>query len=45
MHYLAKDLQHLLEQQPAPVRRAFEMVILQLEMRNSLRALGATHSF
>ena len=45
MHYLAKDLQSMLEHQPAVVRRAFEMVILQLEMRNSLRALGATHSF
>jgi CRP-like cAMP-binding protein len=43
--YLAKDLQHLLEHQPSSVRRAFEMVILQLELRNGLRALGATHSF
>ena len=43
--YIAKDLQQLLEHQPGSVRRAFEMVILQLELHNGLRALGATHSF
>lgn len=45
MQYLAKDLQNMLDHQPARVRRAFEMVILQLEMRNSLSALGFSQSF
>lgn len=41
LKYASADLHRLLPDQPATARRAFEMIILELEMKNTLRAAGA----
>lgn len=45
LEHSAVDLRMLLGQQEGIVKRAFEMIILQLEMHNALRAMGSKATF
>lgn len=45
IEHSASDLRILLDQQEGTIKRAFEMIILQLEMHNALRGMGSKAKF